>query len=73
VSSLVLKFDCTTFAALALYQSKANLSQNFVKISNYKTLNLAQTSQISTPRQTPSSLILKFIVASSPRTLQLNF
>ncbi|MBE9864167.1 hypothetical protein G6W41_08650 [Campylobacter concisus] len=47
-----IKFDCTTFATLALYQSKANLSQNFVKISHYKTLNLAQTSQIPTPRQT---------------------
>jgi len=44
-----IEFNRTTFAALALYQSKANLSQNFVKISNYKTLNLAQTSQIPTP------------------------
>jgi len=52
VSSLILKFDRTTFVALALYQSKANSSQNFAKISNYKTLNLAQTSQIPTPRHT---------------------
>ncbi|MBE9869948.1 hypothetical protein G6W40_06035 [Campylobacter concisus] len=52
MSSLILKFDCTTFVALALYQSKANSSQNFAKISHYKTLNLAQTSQIPTPRQT---------------------
>ncbi|MGF7478909.1 hypothetical protein [Campylobacter concisus] len=52
MSSLILKFDYTTFAALTLYQSKANLSQNFAKISHYKTLNLAQTSQIPTPRQT---------------------
>jgi len=35
-----------------LYQSKANLSQNFAKISHYKTLNLTQKDQISTPRQT---------------------
>ncbi|WP_181000963.1 hypothetical protein [Campylobacter concisus] len=49
---MILKFDRTTFVALALYQSKANSSQNFVKISHYKTLNLAQTSQIPTSRQT---------------------
>ncbi|EIF07547.1 hypothetical protein UNSWCD_1744 [Campylobacter concisus UNSWCD] len=46
---MVLKFNCTTFAALTLYQSKANSSQNFAKIFHYKTLNLAQTSQIPTP------------------------
>ncbi|WP_180999942.1 hypothetical protein [Campylobacter concisus] len=44
-----IEFNRTTFVALALYQSEANSSKNFAKISQYKTLNLAQTSQIPTP------------------------
>ena len=62
-----IEFNRTTFAALALYQSKANLSQNFAKISHYKTLNLAQYHKFQHHARQPSSLILKFIVASSFR------